>query len=117
MIRSKRGEIWLIDWSHARGSEQEGIRPSLILQSDKGNLNDNYHNTIVLAITTKGKDIPFHIFLKSDKENGLKEDSFIKCEQIFTVSKERLVKKIGKINETLFIKIEKSVKMVLDFIS
>lgn len=55
MINPKRREIWLIDWSPARGSEQEGIRPSLILQSDKGNLNDKYDNTIVLAITTKGK--------------------------------------------------------------
>lgn len=98
MNKPRRGEIWLIDWSPARGSEQEGIRPSLILQSDKGNLNENYNNTIVLAITTKGKNIPFHIFLKSNEENGLREDSFIKCEQILTVSKERLVKKIGKIN-------------------
>lgn len=73
MIDPKRGEIWLIDWSPARGSEQEGIRPSLILQSDKGNLNQDYHNTIVLAITTKGKDIPFHINLEPNKENGLKK--------------------------------------------
>ncbi len=115
MIDPKRGEIWLIDWSPARGSEQEGIRPSLILQSDKGNLNQDYHNTIVLAITTKGKDIPFHINLEPNEENGLKKISFIKCEQILTVSKNRLIKKIGEINEDLLMKIERIVKLILDF--
>lgn len=115
MINPKRGEIWLIDWSPARGSEQEGIRPSLILQSDNGNLNFNYHNTIVLAITTKGKNIPFHILLESNNSNGLTEKSFVKCEQILTISKNRLVKNIGRIDKNLLTKIEKAVKLILDF--
>jgi len=115
MTDLKRGEIWLINWSPARGSEQEGIRPSLILQSNRGNLNDNYHNTIVLAITTQGKDIPFHIELSPNQENGLDKPSFIKCEQIFTISKNRLIKKIGFVDRDLLSKIERAVKMVLEF--
>lgn len=115
MINPKRGEIWLIDWALGRGSEQEGIRPSLILQSDKGNLNSEYSNTIILTITTKGKNIPLHIRLIPSKENGLDKNSFIKCEQIFTVSKNRLIKKIGIIDNNLFDKIEDAVKIVLDF--
>ncbi len=112
-----RGEIWLVDWSPSRGSEQKGIRPSLILQSDKGNSNKNYPNTIVLTISTKGKNIPFHIKLIPDKINGLKEISYIKCEQILTISKKRLVKKVGAIGEDILDEIEKSVKLVLDFYS
>ena len=115
MINPKRGEIWLINWSPARGSEQEGIRPSLILQSDKGNLNPNYNNTIVLTITTKGKNIPFHIRLEPNEINKLNKESFIKCEQILTVSKERLIKNIREINNKLFLEIEKQVKDILDF--
>ena len=68
MNKPQRGEIWFIDWSPARGSEQGGIRPSLILQTDKGNLNDNYPNTVVLTISTKGRKIPFHIELKPNKK-------------------------------------------------
>lgn len=110
-----RGEIWLVNWSPARGSEQEGIRPSLILQTDKGNSNKNYPNTIVLTITTQGKEIPFHIKLNPNKINGLKEISYIKCEQILTISKKRLVKKIGVIDSESLKEIEKGVKLVLDF--
>lgn len=77
-------------------------------------MNFNYHNTIV-SITTKGKNIPFHILLESNNSNGLTEKSFVKCEQILTISKNRLVKKIGEIDKNLLTKIEKVVKLILDF--
>lgn len=57
----KRFEVWLVNWNPGRGSEQEGIRPSLIIQTDAGNINPNYPNTIVLAISTKGRELLFHI--------------------------------------------------------
>ncbi|MAH07863.1 growth inhibitor PemK [Candidatus Pacearchaeota archaeon] len=115
MNSPKRGEIWLIDWHPARGSEQAGFRPSLVLQSDMGNSNDSYHNTIVVGVTTKGKDIPFHVLIESNSENGLYEKSFVKCEQILTVSKKRLVKRIGKVNNEVLDKVEVGVKLALSF--
>ncbi len=110
-----RGEIWLIDWSPARGSEQKGIRPSLVLQSDKGNSNKNYPNTIILTITKQGKNIPFHVELNPNSVNGLNKISYIKCEQILTISKRRLVKKIGTIDLESLKKVENGVKLALDF--
>jgi len=94
-----RGEIWIVDWNPGRGSEQNGLRPSLIIQNDMGSSNTNYGNVIVLAISTKSSDMPFHIEVKPDTENGLKEVSYIKCEQIMTISKDRLVSRSGKLNE------------------
>ena len=55
MKNPKRFEIWLVNWNPGRGSEQEGLRPSLVIQTDAGNINPNYPNTIVLAISTKGR--------------------------------------------------------------
>ena len=115
MNNPKRGEIWSVDWSPSRGSEQKGTRPSLILQPDSGNKNENYPNTIVLTISTKGKNIPFHLQLNPTKENGLTIKSFIKCEQILTISKERLIKRIGFVNKDFLDKIENAVKIVLGF--
>ena len=114
MNKPKRGEIWFIDWSPSRGSEQSGVRPSLVLQTDKGNSNDNYPNTIVVTISTKGRQIPFHVELKPNSINGLSSISYIKCEQILTVSKERLTKKIGKISIKEIEKVEEAVKLVLE---
>lgn len=86
-----RGEIWEIDWSPRRGSEQAGVRPALILQNDHGNHAAGYPNTIVAAITTQGRSIPFHVFVPRSPANGLKADSYVKCEQVMTISKSRLV--------------------------
>lgn len=88
--KPSRGEIWEVDWSPGRGSEQTGRRPTLIIQNDHGNHSDVYPNTIVATISTSGREIPFHVFIRKSKNNGLKADSYVKCEQIITISKPRL---------------------------
>lgn len=110
----KRGEIWLLDWSPSRGSEQSGFRPALIIQTDAANRNPGYPNTIVLAISTKGKPVPFHVAIQPEKKNGLTEISYVKCEQILTVAKERLVKKLGSIDEKIIGQVVQAVRLVLE---
>jgi mRNA interferase MazF len=110
----KRGEIWLLDWSPSRGSEQAGFRPALIIQTDAANSNPNYPNTIVLAISTKGKPVPFHVALTPDKLNGLTEASFVKCEQVLTVTKDRLVKRLGVVDAGRLQQINRAVRLVLE---
>lgn len=92
----------MIDWNPSRGSEQQGYRPSLIVQNNAGSANPRYGNVIVTAISSKSNsNIPFHLFLPKDSANGLTVDSYIKCEQILTVSKNRLVNRIGHVSEDL----------------
>lgn len=110
----KRGEIWLLEWSPSRGSEQAGYRPALIIQTDAANSNPNYPNTIVLAVSTKGKPVPFHVALQAGSSNGLTDASFVKCEQILTVAKERLVKRLGRIGEKELQQVRQAVRLVLE---
>ena len=110
----KRGEIWLLDWSPTRGSEQAGFRPSLVLQTDAANANPAYPNTIVLAVSTKGKPVPFHVAVRPTKGNGLTAPSFIKCEQVLTVAKERLVKRLGALQEEQLRQVHRAVKLVME---
>lgn len=91
LLIPNRGEIWSVDWTPGRGSEQTGVRPALIVQNDHGNHATGYPNTIVAAISTKGRNIPFHVRIEPSTQNGLAATSYIKCEQILTVSKARLV--------------------------
>ena len=111
--KPKRYEIWLINWNPGRGSEQTGFRPSLIIQTDAGNTNPYYPNTIVLTISTKGRTVPFHIRIEPSEKNGLKGISFVKCEQILTISKERLVNKIGSLEQEKMKQVEKALQLVL----
>ena len=77
----------MVDFEPVRGSEQGGHRPALVIQNDLGNLASTV--TIVAAITSKlpSKPYPFHVWLDP---HLLPKRSVVLCNQIRTVSKERL---------------------------
>jgi len=110
----RRREIWLVDWSPGRGSEQQGVRPALVVQTDAANLNLKYPNTIVVTISTKGRPVPFHIRVNPSSKNGLREISYIKAEQLLTISKERLIKRIGILEDEIMMQVENAIKLVLE---
>lgn len=107
-------ELWYVDWNPSRGSEQSGIRPGLVIQNDLANQNNKYPNTIVIAVSTKGKPVSFHIEVKPSLFNGLTEVSYIKCEQVMTISKERLLNKIGILENEYKIQIDKALNKTLN---
>ncbi len=91
----RRGEIWLVNFNPARGSEQKGIRPALVIQNDIGNKVSPI--TIVAAISKSIKIYPINVEIKSS-ESGLDKDSAVKLNQIRTIDKSRLIKKLGKLD-------------------
>jgi mRNA interferase MazF len=93
----RRGELYWVDWSPGRGSEAGGRRPALIVQRDAGNRAATYPNTVVVAVSSQGHEIPLHVRIRPTRENGLKNVSFVKCEQIFTISKDRLGARLGRL--------------------
>ena len=110
----RRGEIWWVDWSPGRGSEQQGFRPALVVQTDAANLNPKYPNTVVAAISTKGKPVPFHVPVEPSPGSGLERRSYVKAEQLLTISKERLVERIGVLERRVMAQVEEAVKLVLE---
>jgi mRNA interferase MazF len=82
----RRGEIYWLDWNPARGSEQAGRRPALVVQENPASDNPNYPITIVVAVSTHGRAISSHIQLAPSQQNGLTVLSYAKCEQLQTVN-------------------------------
>lgn len=93
-----RGDIfWLKDTGEATGAEINKTRPCVIIQNDIGNVNSPV--TIVALITSykEGKKpYPTNVFVTA-RETGLDDNSLVLCNQIQTVSKSRLLGKIGRI--------------------
>lgn len=114
MPEPQRGEIWWVNWSPGRGSEQSGRRPALVVQTDAANQNPRYPNTIVVAMSTKGRQVPFHVLIQPTPETGLTASSFIKCEQILTISKERLEERIGRLSTEDMERVKTALSLVLD---
>ncbi len=107
----KRGELYWLDWSPGRGSEQTGKRPALIVSTNASNTNPRYSLVIVVTVSTKGKShIPTHVELQPTAENGLSEISFAKTEQIMTTDKDRLVGRIGMITDDELRRVENALR-------
>jgi mRNA interferase MazF len=108
-----RGDIFLINLELVKGHEQGGIRPALIIQNDISNHFSPL--TIIAPITSKiyTKEFPTNVFL-SKKESGLDKDSTILLNQIRTIDKSRLVKKISSLDNFLIERVNKALKISLN---
>ena len=107
----RRREIYWIIWNPARGSEQTGTRPALVIQNDVGN--QYSATTIVAAVTTAlERDYPFTVRLTS-AESGLPRDSTVNLSAILTVDKDRLMKLCGSLSEEKMSQVNNALKRSL----
>ena len=107
----KRGEIWLVRLDPAVGSEIKKTRPAFIISND---INNQYAPLVtVLPTSDKGAKVyPFEIAV-SEENTGLSTPSKIKCQQIRTIDKERLVKRLGAVAKGHLPDIEDALKLHL----
>ena len=94
----KMFDIVYVDLADKVGSEQSGIRPCVIIQNDIGN---KYCPTVIamcLTSSLKKENMPTHCIIKKTRANGLKVDSMLMAETLCQISKERIIKKIGCID-------------------
>lgn len=109
-----RGEIYLANLDPTSGSEQGGTRPVLLVSRNA--LNANAPIVIVLPLTSrenKRRLYPTHFVLRAG-DSGLSKDSVVLCEQVRTISKVRLVKRIGAVTPTRMVEISDTLKIALD---
>ena len=112
MAEPVRGEVWLVDLNPVRGHEQAGKRPGLVVSVDLFNQGPA-GLVVILPITTKAKGIPFHVEINIS-EGGLTKRSFIKCEDIRSIAKERLLKNVGRVSEETMKAVEDRLRILLN---
>ena len=110
-----RGEIYLVNFDPTVGSEIKKTRPALIIQNDVANQHSPV--TIVAAITSKYDDTlyPTEVLIAAN-EGGLKQDSVVLLNQIRSIDRQRLAKKIGKVEEATMKKVDAAIKISLSLI-
>jgi mRNA interferase MazF len=108
----KRGEIILVNFESIKGSEQGGIRPCLVVQNDISNKFSPV--TIVAALTSKvpEKEYPTNVFI-SKQDSCLNKDSTIMLNQIRTIDKLKIIKKISSLYLYSMNKVDKALKISL----
>ncbi|MGD9344698.1 MAG: type II toxin-antitoxin system PemK/MazF family toxin [Candidatus Aminicenantes bacterium] len=108
----KRGDVFLVCLDPTVGSEINKTRPALVISND---INNQFAETVtVLPMTSSiGKIYPFEAILPPG-ESGLTKKSKVKCNQIRTIDKKRLVRPLGKVSLEMIREIEDALRIHLD---
>src|SRR5438876_6640202 len=111
----QRGEIFLTALDPALGHEIKKTRPALVIQNDVTNRYGM--TTIVAAITSKVSIPPYpNEVVIEPKAIGLEVVSTVRLDQIRTVDRRRLLKKLGKVDAVLMRKVDEAISISLGLV-
>ena len=112
----KRGEVYLVNFDPVVGAEIKKTRPALILQNDIANRYSPL--TIVSAITSQyGAQLyPTEVLLRAG-EGGTKTDSVVLLNQIRSVDRRRLIKRLGSVNPEMMHRVDRALRISLGLIN
>ena len=105
-----RGAIVYVDLNPAKGHEQAGKRPALVISNDKLDWSRSKLVT-VLPITTRERELWTRIAV-DPREGGLKERSWVIGEQVRTISTERIIDVWGNVRPPTIAAVEKVLRFL-----
>jgi mRNA interferase MazF len=90
----KNGDIWLVDLSDAKGHEQQGMRPAIVMGGANGLV------LVVPRTSSMGSArFPYTHVISPDPHNGLDAESVALIFQIVSLDRERFRHRIGALSE------------------
>ncbi len=101
----------MVDVSPTRGRVQSGMRPALVVSVDRFD-HGPADLVIVEPITKTQRSIPTHGIAPAG-EAGLTIESYIKCEDLRSISKDRLVRRMGDITSPRMESVHRYVRLLL----
>jgi mRNA interferase MazF len=113
-LSPKRGELYVVSFDPTLGAEIKKTRPALILQNDIGNRHSPV--TIVAAVTSNVlRRGPTSVLVRAS-EGGLTVDSIVLLNQIGTIDKRRLGKRLGVLRSEIMKQVDQAIMISLALI-
>ena len=115
LARPTRGEIYLVNFDPTVGAEIQKTRPALIVQNDIANRHSPI--TIVAAVTSQFDEplYPTEVLIRSP-EGGLTVDSVVLLNQVRSVDKRRLVRRLGALTPTTMERVTRALQISLGMV-
>jgi mRNA interferase MazF len=112
----RRGDVYLVNFDPTLGVEIQKTRPALIIQNDIGNRTSAL--TIVAAISSQlaGKHYPFEVVIRTP-EGGLTVDSRVLLNQIRSIDKQRLIRRLGRLSAASMAQVDHALLISLGLVS
>lgn len=109
----KRGSVYLVNFDPTIGAETKKTRPAVIMSNDVANQYSPI--VIVVAITGRGES-KFDEILIKPPEGGLTKPSVIQPNQIRSIDKRRLVKKLGDLSKETISDLDIALQITLELV-
>jgi len=108
----RRGEVWLVDFGEPVGREQSGRRPAVVVSADA--LNESPAGVIlVVPCTSTRRGLPSHIEIEPGG-SGLDVVSYAKCEDLKSISEQRLITRVGQVGADVIFGIGRVLRFLLE---
>ena|SRR5438093_2463748 len=113
--RVRRGGVYLVNFDPTVGVEIQKTRPALIIQNDIGNRYSQL--TIVAAITSQYEEplARYKVLIKAS-EGGMKVNSVVLLNQIRSIDKRRLIKRLGTLSAETMRRVDQAVMISLGLV-
>ena len=118
MVAPRRGEIWWVKQPADRrqaGDTSTSRRPYLVVSSDSWNLVDSYPRVTICPLTG-AEHVPRRydtdVLLKR-RETSLPKDSVARCTEIYTVFRQVMLERIGRIPDSRVVEVEQALRLYL----
>jgi len=117
MTFPRRGEIYLVGFDPTLGHEIRKTRPALIIQNDVSN--EHSPITIVAAISSQfgNPPRPREVLLPVGGRSGLKQPSAVILNQIRSIDRMRLEKRLGTVDAATMRKVDDALKISLGLVA
>jgi len=113
--RPRRGEVYFVSFDPALGTEIKKTRPALVLQNDIAN---RFSPITIVAAITSGFDsdlYPTEVVI-SAPEAGLDADSVVLLNQIRSIDRRRLVRRLGRVSSETMRKVDRALMLSLGLV-
>jgi len=111
-----RGDLYLCSFDPTIGHEIRKTRPALVIQNDIGNRFSPL--TIVAAVTSAVSPVlyPIEVVVEPDSVNGLDVRSSIRLDQIRTMDRQRLLRRLGTVDPITMDRVDEALKISLGLV-
>jgi mRNA interferase MazF len=115
VIQPRRGEVYLVSLDPAVGAEIRKTRPAVVVQNDPTNRRSPI--TIVAAVTSQFEEplYPTEVLVRAP-EGGLTTDSVVLLNQIRSVDKGRLVRRLGRLRSETMKEVDRALLLSLGLV-
>jgi len=102
----KQYEIFLISLDPTIGHEIKKVRPCVVISPNE--MNNNISTIIIAPMTTRSNSYPTRIPIKFEGKKG-----WVVLDQLRALDKKRFLKKLGKLNKEIILKVKKIIQEML----